>query len=142
MAKVTYEQLMQNYVNAPYSVLLSVARESLNKVMPVFNRLADDGNGASIVLPFICTTLAVDGRFTELEYRFVKDVTGVSQSYDDFKSVVQNFYSDEWVRSIDKVIDACPSDVKDSLLSFCLAFVAVDETITREENAFIAKLMA
>ena len=110
--------------------------------MPVFNRLADDGNGASIVLPFICTTLAVDGRFTELEYRFVKDVTGVSQSYDDFKSVVQNFYSDEWVSSIDKVIDACPSDVKESLLSFCLAFVAVDETITREENAFIAKLLA
>ncbi len=141
MAKVTYEQLMQNYVNAPYSVLLSVAVESLNKVMPVFNEIADDGNGASVVLPFICTALAVDGRFSELEYKFVKDVTGLTYSYEDFKNVIQNFYSDEWIAATDKLVDACPDEIKNSLISFCLAFVAVDETITREENAFVYRLI-
>ena len=106
---------MQDYVNAPYDVLLAVANDSLAKVMPVFNEIAEDGNGASIVLPFICTALAVDGKFSELEYKFIKDLLEIDQSYDYFKS---------------------------ALLSFCLAFVSVDEKISKEENAFIAKLMA
>ena len=141
MAKVTYEQLMQNYVNAPYSVLLSVARESLNKVMPVFNRLADDGNGASIVLPFICTSLAVDGKLSKIEYKFVCDLIG-DMDYDVVLSNVQEHYSDSSVELVDNMCDACPDDLKTSLLAFCLAFLAVDETISREEVAFIKRLLA
>ena len=142
MANVTYNQLMQNYVNASYDVLLSVANESLSKIMPFFGKFADDGNGASIVLPFICTVVAVDGKFSELEHRFVKDVTGISKPYAEFKEFVQQFYSDKWIESTDKLIDSCPDEIKTSLLSFALAFMAVDEKISREENAFISKLMA
>ena len=142
MANVTYKQLMQNYVNAPYSVLLGVAKDALNKLFPVFDKIASDGNGASVIFPFICTTLAVDGRFTELEYKFIMDVTGLDKSYDEFKALVQNFYNSEWVEKLDRLTDACPQDLKEHLIAFCLAFAAVDETITREENAFIAKLLA
>lgn len=142
MANDAYNQLLQEYVNAPYDVLLAVATEALNKVMPVFSEIAEDGNGASIVLPFICTTLAVDGKFTELEYKFIKDVTGLELSYDELRNLVQQFYSAEWINAVDNLIDNCPNEVKQSLLSFCLAFVSVDEHISREENAFIAKLMA
>ena len=141
MSNVSYDQLLQNYVNAPYSVLLSVANESLARIMPLFNEVAKDGNGASVVLPFICTAIAIDGKFSELEYKFVKDVTGISASYDEFKNIVQEFYCDEWVQATDKLIDSCPDEIKNSLLSFCLAFVAVDEKISREENSFIAKLI-
>ena len=142
MANEKYNQLLQDFVNAPYDVLLAVANDSLAKVMPVFNEIADDGNGASIVLPFICTALAVDGKFSELEYKFVKDLIGVDESYDYFKEVVQNYYTAEWVNAVDGLIDSCPDELKNSLLSFCLAFVSVDEKISKEENAFIAKLMA
>ena len=93
MANENYNKLLQDYVNAPYDVLLAVANDSLAKVMPVFNEIAEDGNGASIVLPFICTALAVDGKFSELEYKFIKDLLEIDQSYDYFKSVVQNYYS-------------------------------------------------
>lgn len=142
MANDSYSQLLQNYVNAPYDVLLAVANDSLAKVMPVFNEVAKDGNGAGLVLPFICTALAVDGKFSELEYKFVKDLLEIDQSYDYFKEVVQQYYSAEWIEAVDGLIDACPADVKNALLCFCLAFVSVDEHISREENAFIAKLMA
>ncbi len=141
MSNSTYEQLMQKYVNAPYSLLLSIAVDSINHVMPIFDQIADDGNGASVVLPFICTALAVDGKFSDLEYQFVKDVTGLTYSYDEFKTVVQNFYSDKWVAATDKLVDACPDEIKQYLISFCLAFVAVDEKISREENAFIYRLI-
>ena len=114
MAKVTYDQLMQNYVNASYDTLLGVANNNLDDLMPYFSKYSDDGNGASLLLPFICTALAVDGKFTQLEYRFVKEVTGIDISYDEIKT---------------------------SLLSFCLAFLAVDEKISKEENGFISKLL-
>ena len=142
MSKVTYEQLMQNYVNAPYDVLLSVANSSLEKLMPYFAEFAEDGNGANVLLPLLCVTVAVDGKFSELEYKFVKDVTGIDETYDNFKNFVQQFYADEWFETVDKLIDSCPDEIKNSLLSFCLSFTAVDEKISREENAFIAKLIA
>ena len=141
MANPTYDQIMQKYVNAPYDVLLTVANDSLSEVMPYFNGVDDDGNGANIVLPFICTALAVDGRFSELEYKFVCDVTGIQTTYDEFKVFVNSFYTPKWIEAIDNMIDACPEEIKHSLLSFCLAFLAVDETITREENAFIYRLI-
>jgi len=142
MANDSYSKLLQDYVNAPYDVLLAVANDSLAKIMPVFNELAEDGNGAGFVLPFICTALAVDGKFSELEYKFVKDLLGIDQSYDYFKNVVQSYYTGEWLQLVDGLIDSCPEELKNALLSFCLAFVAVDEKISREENAYIAKLMA
>ena len=141
MANVTYNELMQNYVNADYDVLLGVANNMLNDLMPFFAKYADDGNGASVVLPFICTALAVDGKVSELEYRFVKDVTGIDVPYDEFKGFVQQFYSDAWVERADKLADACPQEIKTSLLSFCLAFLAIDEKISKEENGFISKLL-
>ena len=143
MANSKYEQLLKDYVNAPYDVLLAVAQDSLCKVMPYFNSAANDGNGAALVLPFICVTLAVDGKFTDLEYKFMGDlVGGHDASYDDLKNIVQQYYSAEWIEAIDKVVDACPAEINNALISFCLAFAAVDETISREENAFIAKLIA
>ncbi len=142
MANVSFEQLMQNYVNAPYSVLLNVAREAVNTAMPVFAKVSKDGNGASILLPFLCVVVAVDGKFSELEYKFIQDVTGIDETYDGFKNFIQQFYTDEWVETIDNMVDACPDEIKNTLLSFALSLAAVDETITRVETAFIAKLIA
>ena len=106
-----YNQLMQQYVNAPYEVLLAVANASLNKVMPFFNSFADDGNGAGIVLPFICISIAADGKFSELEYKFISELLGIDKSYDYFKTVIQQYYSDRWLEAIDKLIDSCHDEV-------------------------------
>ena len=141
MAYNNYNDLLKSFVNKSYDELLSIANASLATVMPMFNEIAEDGNGAGIVLPFICTSLAVDGKFSELEYQFVKDLLEIDQSYDYFKGVIADFYSDEWFNAVDALLDSCPEEIKTALLAFCLAFVSVDETITREENQFIAKLM-
>ena len=136
-----YKKLLQDYVNAPYEVLLNVAKNSLAKIMPAFNEIADDGNGAKFVLPFICTTLAVDGKFTQLEFKFVNDLLDANYGFDQFKGIVNSYYSSEWVQAVDNLIDACPSDLKESLLCFCLAFASVDEKIAKEEVSFISKLI-
>lgn len=134
-------ELLQDYVNLDYNSLLAIANNSLSEIMPVFNELADDGNGAKFVLPFICTSLAIDGKLSKIEYKFVCDLIG-DMDYDVVLSNVQEHYSDSSVEFVDNVCDACPDALKTSLLAFCLAFLAVDETISREEVAFIKRLLA
>ena len=134
-------ELLQDYVNLDYNSLLSIANNSLSEIMPIFNELADDGNGAKFLLPFICTSLAVDGKLSKIEYKFVCDLIG-DMDYDVVLSNVQEHYSDSSVELVDNMCDACPDDLKTSLLAFCLAFLAVDETISREEVAFIKRLLA
>lgn len=142
MTQNEYNNLLQNIVNEPYENLLNIAQNALTDILPFFNSIAKDGNGGSYVIPFICTALAADGSFTELEHRLANDLVGSSISYDDFKDMVQEYYTDEWFDLVDKVADVCPTDLKSTLILFCLAFVAVDERISKEENAFIAKLLA
>ena len=136
----TFNELMQNYVNLPYSQLLSIARNSLLKITPVFNKIADDGNGAKYVLPIICCSLAVDGKFTKLEYKFITDLIG-DVDYDTVLAVVQQNYSENAQQYADNVLDACGDDLKLELLTLCLCLTAVDETISREEAAFIKRLI-
>ena len=137
-----YSDLLQKIVNLSYEELLRFAETALVRVMPFFNSVAKDGKGGTFALPFICTALAADGSFTELEHRFVNELLGTSYSYDQFKAVVQDYYTDEWFDAVDGLTDTCPDDLKSDLVLFCLTFVAVDERISKEENAFIAKLMA
>ena len=142
MTQNQYDKLLQDIVNESYETLIDLGRKALCKVMPFFNSIAKDGNGAAYVFPFICTALAADGNLTSLEHRFANDLVEASVPYDEFKEMVQEYYSDEWFELVDKVADACPTDLKSDLILFCLTFVAVDERISREENAFIAKLLA
>ncbi|MBO5789386.1 MAG: hypothetical protein J6R42_05515 [Clostridia bacterium] len=134
------KELLQEFVNMDYSELLGIAQSSLSDVLPVFNQIADDGEGIGLVIPFICTSLAVDGKFTELEYKFLCDLIG-NIDYATARDAVQSSYNDESINLVDQVIDSCPDDLKATLLTFCTAFLAVDETISREEVAFITKLI-
>lgn len=140
MAK-TLDELFQEVVNRSFDQLLNDAREAINKVMPYFNKVADDGDGAKFVVPVICTVMAADGKFTELEYKFIKTLIGSNLSYDQFKGIIQQYYSQDWMDTIDNLIDTCDKEIKAALLSLCLYFAAVDERISKEETAFLKKLI-
>ena len=137
-----FNALMQEYVNKSYDELLSIANNALGLAMNVFNEIAEDGNGAPYVVPFMSTTLAIDGKFTDLEYKFLNDLLGGGVDYDAAKANVQSHYSDDAVEFVDKIIDACPSEMKAVLLTLVTCFAAVDETISVDEKRFILKLMA
>lgn len=140
MAK-SLNDILQEIVNQDYDQLLQNAIGALNDVMPFFNQVADDGDGAKFVVPIICTVMASDGRFSELEYKFIKQLINSDLSYDQFKGVIQQYYTQEWMDTVDKIIDACDKKTKSTLLCLCSYFAAVDETISKEETAFIKKLV-
>ena len=139
-AVAKFNALMQEYVDKSYDELFEIANQSLSVAMDVFNKIAKDGNGAPYVVLFISTVLAMDGKFTDLEYKFLNDLLGGGVDYNAAKANVQSHYSDEAFELADKLIDSCNTEVKSTLLTLVTCFAAVDQTITVEEARYIAKL--
>ena len=137
---MTLNELLQDFVNEPYENLVGMAHQSIVDILPVFNEIADDGQGSKLIIAFIGTSLAIDGKLSELEYRFVCDVLGGQFSYDEVKNLASTHYSGDMINAIDGLVDSAPVELKSALITFCCCFLAVDETISREEVAFVAKL--
>lgn len=135
-------ELLQEFVNLSYEDILAIARERLGELLPVFNQAAKDGDGAKFALLLMGTSLAVDGKLTEKEYNFVNDLLGNKFTYDETKQMVELHYNADFLELADQVVDSCSGALKASLLTFCTCFLAVDETISRDEVAFIKKLLA
>ena len=138
----TLNELLQDYVNLSYNQLLNIANRNFEKIAPFFSRLAPDGNCAKYLVPILGAALAVDGKLSQLEYRFMNDFLGGGLSYDDVLQLAQDNYNAAAMEYTDKVVDALSGDERTALLSLCLCIMAVDETISREEVAFIKKLIA
>ena len=73
--------------------------------------------------------------------QFLNDMLGGDHSYEDTCEMVAALSRAESRELIDNMIDAMPDEYKASGLTVALCFCAVDESITREEVAFFAKLM-
>lgn len=136
-----FNALMQEYVDKSYDELFQIADSAMNDAMNHFNGIAKDGNGAPYVVLFISTILAMDGKFTELEYKFLNDLLGGGVNYESAKANVQSHYNDEAFDIADKIIDSCDSDMKTTLLVLVSCFAAVDHKISVEEARYIAKLL-
>ena len=137
----TLSEIMQDYVNLPYSDLLAIANRSLGDLVEALEKNVereDLRTHAVILLMSAC--IGVDGRFSELEYKFVCDILGKQHDYNSLKSMIAEIGDSEGRDVIDGLLDAF-SDIKKPALAFCLCFLAVDETITREEVAFLNKLL-
>ena len=137
---MTFNELMQKYVNYSYEELVTKAREDLEILVPVFEKVTD-GKSAELLVPSILTCLAADGKLTALEVRFMEDVLGERLSYDEAKRLVSGFYSDDAQEVLDQLIDNIGTDLKVVLLELCICAMAVDETLDKNELSFIAKLI-
>ena len=137
----TFNEIMQDYVNLPYPNLLSIANESLgNLVDALSDNDADDDMKAKVVMMLTAASFGVDGRLSKLEHRFICDILEQENDYEEFSEFVMSLGDSESRDIIDELLDTCP-DMKSHALAFCLCLLAVDETITREEVAFIKKLI-
>ncbi len=137
----SFQEILQKYVNLDYEDLLSLAKKNFEKIMPYFNSIAKDGNGSSVCVAFISACLAADGELSTLEIRFVNDLVGSHLTRAELFGITQELIDGGAFDLADAVYDACPAEIRNDLLSFCLCFCAVDESISTKELAFIKRLL-
>lgn len=134
-------QLLQRYVNMSYEELLDMAKFSLSQFLDVLleNSGADGASKVCAVMTAAC--LGADGKLSTLENKFFNDLLDCDDSYAKNLAFVQSLGTEEARELVDSMVDAMSSDHKAAAVSFCLCFLAVDETITRDEVAFINRLI-
>ena len=138
----SYNQILQEIVNLDYDELLTRAELVLPDVLDGLNNVARDGDGAGFLLALIGRSIVADGQFSDLEYQFVCQLLDLRYSFRELKDYLEQYCDDEWEVLLYRVIDAVDGDTRGGLLLLCLYVMAVDERISKEENALVQRLLA
>ena len=134
-------QLMQKYVNMSYEELLGLAKFSLSQFIGTLVDEAGAQTASKIIAVMTAACLGADGKLSALENKFFNDLLDCDDSYADNLAFVQSMGDDEARELVDGLVDRLSDEEKAAAVSFCLCFLAIDETITRDEVAFIDRLI-
>lgn len=140
--KKNFSDIIKEFEGRPYEELLALSSGSLILIANAFSKIAEDGNPGDFVLPFIFTTLGVDGELSEVELKFLSDLFSEEFNYEDTKKYILAHNDPEIVDLVDKLIDMCDAQTKAALLVFCLCFAAVDHNVSCQETAYLIKLFS
>lgn len=163
------EDLFQSFVDASYRELIRNARESVKKLLPLFNEIVGEPKDmliemandsvdkmtyylnemetksvAQMILDVIFTTIAVDGRFSKAEYLFICNILDIESSYEDVKKLVETRYTDEGMRAlVDMLYDNFFDDdqIRYDFSVLILSILAADEEISNEEVRYFIQLL-
>lgn len=140
--KQIIEELLNRFASESYDSLLAIASFSLNKILPIFEHITENEERAiSILLTFTTTSLSVDGRLSELEKKFIRELLKISseqaEKLYDYSSDKNGIYE-----FVDNVYDASPVEIQKHLLTFICCILSVDKNISYKEVEFIKKLVA
>ena len=132
-------EMLQEMVNKDYDELVAFAQRAMVEVMPSCKAVDPDNNGILMLTSLILTAVAADGVLTGLERKMLGEVTGLSN---DAIDKMISMYDSRMVDLADRFVDNMGEDVKGHALMLILAFVAVDEKISKEEVRLVQKLLA
>ena len=143
MKNKKFGRLLQSYVNKGYDRLLRTANDALGVIAVAYKKMyPEKGAISNFILPFIAKTVMLDGQYTEREHKFLNGLLEGSLTYEEGKSCMQAYSETEIHKLSSEMIEGCGESIKNALLTFCLCFTAVDETITHEESEYLANLLA
>ena len=134
-----FEQLLQNYVNKDYFELVAKARRDIISLFPACKVVDKDNDGFVMMTSIMLSAIGADGTLTALERKFMKDALEID---DDSVSEFIKMYNGKMVGLTDSFADALPVELKADVIDLALCIVSVDTKISREETAFIAKLIS
>lgn len=138
----TFNEMLQKYVNRSYDELLQIANLSMKDLVPALNKKFNDNDVTAKFLTILtCACLDTDGEISNLEISFLNDLLGSNYTREGMYDIIKGLGDEKGREIVDQIADLLDADGKASLISLCLCFLSVDETITRKEIAYISKLI-
>lgn len=134
----TFDEMLQDLVNEDYQSLVNIASNAARELIPVLKQYDSENDGALLLSVITATALAADGQLTPLEKQLMADAFGLSS---EAIGGITSFYTGDMDEITDNFIDSLNSDQKAKAVLLFAAICAVDETIKRDEVAFIARLL-
>lgn len=131
--------LMQEFVNKDYDELLALAKQAVTRVLPVCKTVDEQNNGIGVLTAILLSSVAADGKLTRLEAQFLSDITGLDAAGVD---KLTDMYSGKMVELTDLLADKFSQETKADVMVLVTCLAACDETISREETAFLRQILA
>ena len=134
-------ELLQEFVDKSYEELVNLATFTLVELCNEIERLSPEHAEISsmVVSSYLASSVAADGKITELETKFLNEILKMDSEMTDF--LLELGKDPKQIELLDQLFDSAPDDFKKLALVFCLSLIAIDETINRDEVAFIEKLL-
>lgn len=130
--------LMQEFVNKDYDELLALAKQAVTRVLPVCKSVDEQNNGIGALTAILLSAIAADGKLTRLEAQFLGDITGLDAAGVD---KLTDMYSGKMVELTDLLADKFSKEIKADIMILVTCLAACDETISREETAFLRQIL-
>lgn len=134
-----FDELMQQCVNMEYNDLVSMARASIAGIYPKCKEFDKDNEGAFLITSIILAAIATDGKLSEKEYAFLKDALELDNK---MVATFLSMFDSRMLELVDKFADVLSVEDKANVLALVTCVAACDETISKEETAFIRKILA
>lgn len=131
--------LMQEFVNKDYDELLALAKQAVTRVLPVCKTVDEQNNGIGALTAILLSSVAADGKLTRLEAQFLSDITGLDAAGVDN---LTDMYTGKMVELTDLLADKFSQETKADIMVLVTCLAACDETISREETAFLRQILA
>ncbi len=135
----SFKALLQDYVNRDYEDLVRISRIAAEDLLPELDGAELQISNDALVLGAVLSAVAADGKLSERERSFMKDVLKID---DDSVDDLICKYDSRMADAVDNFVDASVTSVKANMLIIVTAVAAIDERISREETTLIKKLMA
>ena len=128
------------YLSLSYNELEQECGRNYQKVSNYILNRYTNINPNHLLIGFIFTSIAADGKFSEKEWKFLKSFIG-GYSYDDAHKIASDFYSNQARIKTKQVIECFTKDIKEAALKIILAVLCVDGRYNEEESSFLSYIL-
>ena len=135
--------LYQKMLVLPYEDLLSVARTEFVKLVSNLTHFfgQNQKTTSQALLVVFNAALGADGALTKEECCFFNDLMGSSHTRESILETMSLFDYEESVETVEQLADSLDTEMRGSLLTLCLCFLAADQVITPQESELFHRLI-
>ena len=135
---MSFQDTLQNLVNKDYDELMGFAKIAIAELYPACKVVDEDNSGVFMMTSIILSAIAADGKLTGIEKKFLMELLDLD---DDKLNTLIGMYDARMADLTDNFADALPAEMKAHVVMLVASIAACDETISREETAFLAKIL-
>ena len=145
MDKKEWEKVYMSYANDSQDSLAKQARQYFFEIFKEFSKFSKDENQAflfSVIL--FASYIDADKVIAPLEWALFNYIFNIEEtsSYKEVESIVEDFRKMTSYDELDKIINQCDPELKNTIIKFGLCVCAIDERITIPEQEIIEKYVS
>ena len=135
---MSFQDTLQNLVNKDYDELMGFAKIAIAELYPACKVVDEDNGGVFMMTSIILSAIAADGKLTGIENKFLMELLDLDE---DKLNTLIGMHDARMADLTDNFADALPAEMKAHVVMLVATIAACDETISREETAFLAKIL-